>query len=169
MSIAPEPMPCIAPDSHVTLHYRVALLVQGTERELVNTFGGPPATLQMGVGQWSPFLEHRLVGLAEGEGADFEVPAPEAYGERFPGLVREVRAADLRSTAPGEKACDDEVRAPSFVPGEEVAIRDAAGRELHGVFAGWGEGGARANARVDFNHPLAGAPLRLAVQVLGVL
>jgi FKBP-type peptidyl-prolyl cis-trans isomerase SlpA len=159
-------MPCIAPDSHVTLHYRVALLVQGAEQELVNTFGGPPATLQMGVGQWSPHLERRLLGLAEGEGADFELPPPEAYGDRIPGLVRELPAGELLSTEPGERACDDPRGAPRFVPGEEVVALDSAGRELHGVFAGWGEG---ERARVDFNHPLAGAPLRLAVRVLGVL
>ncbi len=67
-------MPKIAKDSHVTLHYRLALRVQGVEQELVNTFGSGPATLQMGVGQWFPELEQRLLGLAEGACADFDIP-----------------------------------------------------------------------------------------------
>ena len=86
----------IAPDSHVTLHYRVSLLVEGTERELVNTFAGSPATLQMGVGQWSPHLERRLVGLAEGEGRDFELPPAERPRERLHALgARALSDAEL--------------------------------------------------------------------------
>jgi FKBP-type peptidyl-prolyl cis-trans isomerase SlpA len=67
-------MPNIAEDSHVTLHYRLTLRVQGVEQELVNTFGSGPATLQMGVGQWFPELERRLLGLAEGTCTDFDIP-----------------------------------------------------------------------------------------------
>jgi len=92
-------MSAVAPESHVTLHYRMALLAQGEERVLVDTFGGLPATLLMGVGQWSPPLEHRLLGLEEGESARFELGAPEACADRLPGiaeLAEQLEGASVR-------------------------------------------------------------------------
>src|ERR1700687_5826723 len=84
---APPARPAINAVSHVTLHYRMAVLVEGEERELVNTFEAAPATLQMGVGQWSPDIERHLLGLAEGQTLDVEIPAADAYGVHNPDLV----------------------------------------------------------------------------------
>ena len=54
--------PRIASGSHVTLHYRIAVLVDGTEREVMSTFGAQPATLTIGAGDLAEPLEVRLLG-----------------------------------------------------------------------------------------------------------
>jgi len=146
----------VAPTSHVTLHYRVAVLVQGAERELVNTFRAAPATLQMGVGQWAPTVEAYLLGLAEGQSLDFEVPAERAYGMRSADLVRTISREQLQGQCePGTV----------FAVGESVELRGLGGEALRGVLA---QCDAQ-QAVVDFNHPLAGLPMRIQVQVIGVL
>jgi len=149
-------MSSIAPDSHVTLHYRVALLVDGVERELVDTFAARPATLQLGAGQWSPGLERRLLGLEEGAAAQFELPPEQAYGVHQHDLVRRLGRDQLVAAAD-----------PGWIaePGAAVEIRTPEGASVRGVLL---ECDAQ-SARVDFNHPLAGRPLRVRVQVIGVL
>lgn len=149
-------MPCVAPTSHLTLHYRMAVLVDGAERELVNTFGTAPATLQMGVGQWSSKIEERLVGLAEGQLFEFALPADQAYGPRSAELVRTVGRRQL------QMQCE-----PGLVysVGETVEFRGAGGEAYRGVLARC----ETDHAVVDFNHPLAGMAMRIRVQVIGVL
>ncbi len=146
----------IAPDSHVTLHYRMAVLADGEERELVNTFGAAPATLQMGVGQWAKTLEDRLLGLVEGQCLDVSVPAPQAYGAHNPELVRRLGREQLPARAPESGA---------YTVGESVELTADGAPPLRGVLQGWEDG----RAVVDFNHPLAGRPLLLRVRVIGVL
>lgn len=149
-------MPCIGPGSHVTLHYRMALLVGGVERELVDTFAAKPATLQLGVGQWAQTIEERLLGLEEGAAAQFDVPAEQAYGARHGDLVRRLSRAQLDNAAvPGWKPA----------PGETVEFRSPDGLSYWGVLVECGQD----SALVDFNHPLAGLPMRVRVQVIGVL
>ncbi|HYA76769.1 MAG TPA: FKBP-type peptidyl-prolyl cis-trans isomerase [Burkholderiaceae bacterium] len=149
-------MSCIAPTSHVTLHYRVAVLLDGAEREVVNTFGRGPATLQMGAGQWSPTLEARLLGLAEGQSLEFELPAEQAYGERNAQLVRSMSRAQLQAQ------CEPGI---VYAAGETVEFRGVGGEAYRGVLAQCDE----RRAVVDFNHPLAGVAMRVRVQVIGVL
>jgi FKBP-type peptidyl-prolyl cis-trans isomerase SlpA len=149
-------MSAITPGSHVTLHYRMALLVDGQERELVDTFAAKPATLQLGVGQWAATLEERLLGLEEGAEAQFELPPEQAYGLRHDELVRRFGRDQLDGLAvPGWKA----------EAGEAVELRSAEGLSHRGLLLSCDA----AQALVDFNHPLAGRALRLRVQVIGVL
>jgi len=145
----------IAQTSHVTLHYRMAVVVGGGERELVNTFGAAPATLQMGVGQWAPTVEEQLLGLDEGQGLELELAAEQAYGAHRPELVRTLSQAQLA------QRCGSEQR---IAVGETIEMRDAP-VPLRGVISNCDAQGAV----VDFNHPLAGMPVRLRVQVIGVL
>ena len=60
------PMARVETGSHVTLHYRLAVVTDGEEREVVSTLTSRPATLQIGSGQLAPAIEARLVGLDEG-------------------------------------------------------------------------------------------------------
>ena len=60
----------VAAGSHVTLHYRIAVQLDGNEHEVVSTFDARPATVQVGAGQFSEALEQRLIGLEEGAGGD---------------------------------------------------------------------------------------------------
>lgn len=149
-------MTSIAADSHVTLHYRMALLVDGAERELVDTFGAKPATLQLGVGQWAPTIEARLLGLAEGADAQFDLAPESAYGPRRAELVRRISRAQFEAQGvPGN----------TWEEGTQVELAAPEGARHHGVLVSCDE----AQGVVDFNHPLAGLPLRVRVQVIGVL
>jgi FKBP-type peptidyl-prolyl cis-trans isomerase SlpA len=146
----------IAPDSHVTLHYRLAALVDGAEREVVSTLGGRPATLQLGGGHLAAPLEARLQGLGEGEEASFELDAAEAFGERSAQLVQTL-ARSVFDTHAGADA--------GLAPGDVVEFNGADGARVAGVVK---EMGAQ-RVVVDFNHPLAGMPVRFFVRVIGVL
>ena len=149
-------MPCVSADSHVTLHYRMAVLADEGERELVNTFAGAPATLQMGVGQWSPDIEARLLGLDEGVQVEFSLAAKDAYGMRNPQLVRTLRTAQVhKGVGP----------AAVVAQGDTVELEDRQGNPMHGVVTRLDAD----EAVIDFNHPLAGWPLQVRVLVIGIL
>jgi len=152
----PFAMARIAPDSHVTLHYRLAALLDGAEREVISTHGGRPATLQIGGGHLAAGLEARLLGLAEGEEASFELAPAEAFGERNPQLVQALsRAAFDANAEPGS----------DYAPGDVVEFNGPGGGRVAGVLKEHDE----RRVVVDFNHPLAGLPVRFSVSVIGVL
>ena len=75
---------CVEPGSFLTLHYRLA----GPAGDVINTFGGKPATLTLGSGALSPAVEACLIGLAEGARTSFELPAGAAFGERNPAMLQ---------------------------------------------------------------------------------
>lgn len=147
--------PRIAPGAHVTLHYRLAVVIDGAEREVMTTFDAQPATLTIGAGELAGPLEARLLGLRVGEAQQFELAAGEGYGPRNPELVQ-----SLSRTAFDANAGRD----VEYAAGDVVEFA-AGGNRFAGVLK------ERDGERVliDFNHPLAGRPLRFAVHVIGVL
>lgn len=147
-------MTSIQPGSFLTLHYRLAG-ADGTD--LVNTFNDKPATLSLGTGELAPAMEARLIGLEEGARAAFDLAPGEAFGERNPQLLQRVKRALLaeHGDADAEYAVGDVVQFPT--PGGEGAYAGVV-RDLG---PDW--------LLFDFNHPLAGAPLRFEVHVIGVL
>jgi FKBP-type peptidyl-prolyl cis-trans isomerase SlpA len=142
--------------SHVTLHYRLATVVGGEEREVISTLGARPATLQVGAGQLAAPLEARLVGLAEGSAASFDLVASDAFGERNSELVQSLSRAAFDAHADPDA---------DYVVGDVVEFNAPDGRRLAGVLKQRDD----RQMVVDFNHPLAGLPLRFSVQVIGVL
>jgi FKBP-type peptidyl-prolyl cis-trans isomerase SlpA len=144
----------VQPGSFLTLHYRLA----GPDgAAIVDTFDGQPATLSLGSGQLAPAIEARLVGLAEGAHERFELPPGAAFGERNPELVQRVKLALLHELGDPDAsyAEGDVVRFPT--PGGEGAYAGVV-RE---VGSDW--------LLFDFNHPLAGQPVRFEVKLVGVL
>ncbi|OSZ65387.1 peptidylprolyl isomerase [Hydrogenophaga sp. IBVHS2] len=141
--------------SFLTLHYRMSDL-QG--RAYIDTFSGAPATLSLGSGQLSPAIEQRLIGLEEGARTVIELAAGEAFGERQPEMLQWVARKLL-----------DELGDPHerYAPGDVVQFPTPDGQ---GTYAGAvrevREDGA---VLFDFNHPLAGQPVRFEVQLIGVL
>jgi FKBP-type peptidyl-prolyl cis-trans isomerase SlpA len=133
----------------ITLHYRVAT---GDDTELVSTFDSTPATLQLGSGELAPPLEHCLIGISVGERHVFLLDADQAFGSHNPQLTQRM----ARSALP---------------PG--------ASPELHGLIEFAAPDGAKFTGivrelddeavLVDFNHPLAGKPVRFEVQIIGIL
>jgi FKBP-type peptidyl-prolyl cis-trans isomerase SlpA len=148
--------PRIAAGSHVTLHYRIAAVVDGAEREIVSTFGAQPATLTIGGGDIAPPLEACLVGLEEGAQRRFDLAPDAGFGVRAPELVQTLARATFDANA------DPSV---DYAPGDIVQFSGPQGRRFSGVLK------SRDGDRVvvDFNHPLADLPIRFAVQVVGVL
>jgi FKBP-type peptidyl-prolyl cis-trans isomerase SlpA len=143
----------VTPGSFLTLHYRLS----GPAGDIINTFDDKPATLSLGTGELSPAVEQRLVGLAEGAHATFELPAGEAFGERNVDMQQWVaRKLLTRIGDPDEPyAIGDVIQFPT---------PDGTGSYAGAVI----ESNATA-VRFDFNHPLAGQPVTFEVKLIGVL
>ena len=148
--------PAIEADSFLTLHYRMA----GPDgANIINTFGGKPATLSLGTGQLSPAIEQKMLGLPEGTLATFELPAGEAFGERNADLIQWVARTLLNELGDPHEAYSvgDVVQFPT---------PDGMGQYAGSVVQVGGTGDA---VQFDFNHPLAGQPVVFEVEVIGVL
>ena len=147
-------MSTVRPGSFLTLHYRLA----GPDgADVINTFDGKPATLSLGSGQLAPAMEARLIGLVEGTRAVFDLPAGEAFGERNGQLLQKVRLALLREHGDPDA---------QYAVGDVVKFPTPDGQGAYaGVVREVGEGWLL----FDFNHPLAGQPVRFEVDLLGVL
>ncbi len=146
----------VQPGSFLTLHYRMAGL-DGVN--IINTFEGKPATLSLGNGELSPAIEQRLVGLAEGARATFELAAGEAFGERNPEQMQWVARKLLNELGdPAEQ----------YRVGEVVQFPTPDGQ---GQYAGSVQQVRASDGAVlfDFNHPLASQPVVFEVHVIGIL
>jgi FKBP-type peptidyl-prolyl cis-trans isomerase SlpA len=145
----------VHPGAFLTLHYRLS----GPDGAAwVDTFAdAKPATLSMGTGQLAPALEDRLLGLAEGEALEVDLPAGAAFGQRNPELLQRVRRSLLAEF--GERDTE-------YAVGDVVAFPTPDGQ---GQYAGVVRECAPDWLLFDFNHPLAGQPVRFSVKLLGVL
>ncbi len=144
--------------SFLTLHYRLS----GPAGDVINTFGGKPATLSLGTGELSPAVEQCLIGMPEGDHQTFVLPAGAAFGERNPEMQQWLARKVLTQMGdPNE----------TYRAGDVVQFPTPDGQ---GQFAGVvlqvrnGEGQDGA-VQFDFNHPLAGQPVTFEVHVIGVL
>ncbi|MCB1931990.1 MAG: FKBP-type peptidyl-prolyl cis-trans isomerase [Candidatus Accumulibacter sp.] len=140
----------IGRNSYLTLHYRLADL---EDNEYVSTFDLSPATLQMGSGQLAETLENCLIGLAAGQRRVFQLAAEDAFGAHNPRLIERI----ARSALPPEI----ELKENSLV---EFSSPDSAGS-----FAGFLRELTDSSALFDFNHPLAGKPVRFEVQIIAIM
>jgi len=149
-------IPIIEAGSFLTLHYRMA----GPDgADIINTFGGKPATLSLGTGQLSPAIEQHLLGLTEGTHTSFALPAGAAFGERNADLTQWVARKLLNELGNPDEAykVGDVVQFPT---------PDGAGHYAGSVVQVKSVGDA---VQFDFNHPLAGQPVTFEVKVIGVL
>ena len=148
------PVATVQPGSFLTLHYRLA----GPDgADVVNTFNDKPATLSLGMGQLSPAIEAHLIGLPEGARQAFDLPAGAAFGQRSPELLQRVKLSLLHELGD---------------PGEEYSLGDVVEfptPDGQGRYAGVVREVGPDWLLFDFNHPLAGQPVRFEVQLLGVM
>jgi FKBP-type peptidyl-prolyl cis-trans isomerase SlpA len=148
--------PMIQAGSFLTLHYRMA----GPDGvDIINTFGGKPATLSLGTGQLSPAIEQHLLGLPEGTHTTFELPAGAAFGERNTDLMQWVARKLLDELGDPDEAykVGDVVQFPT---------PDGAGQYAGSVVQVKGQSEA---VQFDFNHPLAGQLVTFEAHIIGVL
>ncbi|HEU4775949.1 MAG TPA: peptidylprolyl isomerase [Telluria sp.] len=143
----------VTKSAYLTLHYRLATL-DGTD--IVTTFNGNPATLMLGQGQLAPFLEDCLLGLPEGTHKTFELSPAQGFGERNPDLIRAVSRATLDENSDPEA---------EYKVGDLIDFAAPGGGRFAGILREIGE----ESALFDFNHPLAGQPLRFEVNLISVL
>ncbi|MCM8596640.1 peptidylprolyl isomerase [Accumulibacter sp.] len=148
----PPAAPVVEPDSHLTLHYRLA---DREGNDYVSTFDLSPATLQMGSGELGEPLERCLLGLSAGERHIFDLDEAGAFGPYNPRLVERIA---LSALPPGI-----ELQPNSLVEFESVT----PGRTMR--FAGFLREISESSAVFDFNHPLAGKALRFEVQIIAIL
>jgi FKBP-type peptidyl-prolyl cis-trans isomerase SlpA len=148
----------VQPGSFLTLHYRLS----GPDgADVVNTFDDKPATLSLGTGQLAPAIEERLLGLAEGTQTHFELPAGAAFGERNPDMLQRVKLALLHQLGDPDA---------QYGVGDVVQFPTPDGQGSYaGVVREIGNTGGADWLLFDFNHPLAGQPVRFEVKLLGVL
>ena len=137
----------VQPDSLVTLHYRIAL---ENGQPLINTFEGPPATLQLGAGELLPSLERLLVGIEVGLRLAFALDPEDGFGPHRADLVERVR----REHMPNE-----EIEALSIM---EFTAPD--GSRYSGLVREIDE----KSALIDFNHPLAGKKIHFEFEIIGI-
>ena len=140
--------------SFLTLHYRLAGPDGG---DLINTFNDKPATLSLGTGELAPAMEARLIGLPEGAKESFALAAGEAFGQRNPELLQRVKLALLHEIGDSDAA---------YGVGDVVQFPTPNGQ---GAYAGVVREVGSDWLLFDFNHPLAGHPVRFDVHVIGIL
>ncbi len=145
--------PVVTEGAFLTLHYRLS---SQDGRDIVTTFNDNPATLQLGAGQLVPALEARLLGLPEGANQTFELAAGEAFGPRNPELLQRVSLATLRENSDADE---------DYAVGDVVDFNAPGGGRFAGVLLELGD----EDALFDFNHPLAGQPVRFEVRLIGIL
>jgi FKBP-type peptidyl-prolyl cis-trans isomerase SlpA len=146
-------VPVVTDSAYLTLHYRLAT---GDGTDIVTTFGATPATLLLGQGQLAPFLEERLLGLAEGTHTTFELSALDAFGERNPELIQLISKKTLDENSVPDAA---------YQVGDLVDFAAPGGGRFAGVLRE-----LRGDAALfDFNHPLAGQSLKFEVNLISVL
>ena len=138
----------------MTLHYR---LCGPDGADVVSTFGDKPATLSLGSGQLAPAIETLLLGLQEGAHQHFDLPPGAAFGERNPELLQRVTLALLRELGDPDA---------EYGVGDVVQFPTPDGQ---GAYAGVVRQAGEGWLLFDFNHPLAGQPVRFEVQLLGGL
>jgi len=110
-------------------------------------------------------VEQRLLGLAEGEHAIFELPPGAAFGDRNPQMRQWVARKLLNQMGDAQERYEvgDVVHFPT-----PDGLGQYAGSVQQVGADGSGDGQADA-VLFDFNHPLAGQPVTFEVRVIGVL
>jgi FKBP-type peptidyl-prolyl cis-trans isomerase SlpA len=137
----------IGQHTEVTLHFALHLEDGNT---VDSTFDKAPATFKVGDGNLLPGFENALFGLKAGDRRDINVPPENAFGQHNPQNIQVMP----RNQFDGMELTE----------GLLVIFNDAANTELPGIVKAFDN----QQVTVDFNHPLAGKPLRFEVQIIDV-
>ncbi|MBV2235168.1 MAG: FKBP-type peptidyl-prolyl cis-trans isomerase [Sterolibacterium sp.] len=136
-------------DSLVTLNYRVA---SRDGVEFIGTFDSAPAVLKLGNDELAPALERCLMGMAVGQRQVFELQPEDAFGPHLPHLIQRVPRDRLPN--------GDRLQAQTL-----LEFDAPNGARFTGLIC---EIDAQ-TALIDFNHPLAGKPVRFEAEIIGVI
>lgn len=137
----------ITAHSRVTLHF--ALHAQNGV-EVDSNFGKAPASFIMGDGSLLPGFEHVLLGLEAGAEAQFELQPAQAFGDINPDSIHMLDRQQFGDM--------------DLVEGLVVSFAGAGKLAMPGIVRKIDAG----KVTVDFNHPLAGQPIRFRVKIVDV-
>lgn len=138
----------VAPGRNVTLHLEVRF---SDGFVALSSFGAEPIRCTLGDGTLSPGLEEVLSGMILGAEETIVADGSELFVPYDPGNLHWMELADFPTDL-------------DPTPGQVIAFETPGGHETGGLILE--REGSR--LRVDFNHPFAGRPLTLRVQILGV-
>lgn len=140
--------------SRVSLHFSLAL----DSGEMIDSnFDRKPASFRIGDGSMLPGFEAVLLGLHAGAEIETRLLPEAAFGAVNPENRHQFPIAKFSHLLE-----DDLV--PTEV-GSVVSFKDAAGFDLPGVVAALTD----STITIDFNHPLAGKPIRFRAAILAVM
>ena len=138
----------IGSQTQVTLHFAIRLengdLVDSTE-------GKAPATFCVGDGNLLPGFEQALFGLKAGDKRSLPISPEQGFGQPNPQNVQVMPRSQFTDMPLSE--------------GLLIIFQDAAKGELPGVVKAFDE----QQVSIDFNHPLAGKPIRFEVEIIGIM
>jgi FKBP-type peptidyl-prolyl cis-trans isomerase SlpA len=150
-------LPTVQVGSFLTLHYRMS----GPSGVVVDTFDAAPATLTLGTGALSPAIEAGLIGLEEGCRTTIELPAGAAFGPR---------STDMMQWMDRKVLSDMGDPTETYAVGDVIKFPTPDGQgEFAAVIQEFRSDAKGEAVLFDFNHPLAGQPVRFDVHLIGVL
>jgi FKBP-type peptidyl-prolyl cis-trans isomerase SlyD len=139
----------ISPNTFVIIEYTVRL----ADGSYVKGENGPVSlNFIVGYDQILPALEHRLIGLDDGDVTDFVIPAGHAFGEHDP---NKVHRRDFSEFPEGR----------GLQAGKWIIAKNEASQAQYSYFV---QDKTDEWVELDFNHPLAGKDLHYHVTVTHV-
>jgi FKBP-type peptidyl-prolyl cis-trans isomerase SlpA len=135
------------PGDTISLHYRLSC----AGRDIVNTFPEDPETFTLGCNEMDPRLEVLVLGLEAGQHATFHLEPVQAFGFRDEALVHLLALDEF----PDKEAISVGNYVEFPMPNGEIMLGTIV--EVRDL-----------NVKVDFNHPLAGLPIELELELLDV-
>lgn len=138
----------IGPGTRVTLHFSLKL----ENGDVVDTtFGGEPATFEVGDGNLLEGFERALFGMSCGNKETLVIKPENGFGQRNPQNIQEIPRSEFD---PGIEMSE----------GLVLSFADAANTELPGVVSSFDE----QTVKVDFNHPLSGRDIHFEVEIIDI-
>jgi len=141
----------IAPNSVVTLTYKLHTVENGEKTFVEEADRDNPLDFLFGVGMMLPKFEEHIAGLEAGDTKDFELAAEDAYGE-----------VDERAVASLPVDMFKESGIPAV--GQVLPLQDNQGNQYRGRVTET----SPEVVVVDLNHPMAGQNLHFSIEVLSV-
>jgi FKBP-type peptidyl-prolyl cis-trans isomerase SlyD len=133
-------------NSVVRFHYTVS--EQGQEA-MESSEGRDPLAILVGHGNIIPGLEEAMMGKAQGDTFEVDVPAAQAYGERRDGLTQRIPKKHFEGQP--------------LQPGMQVVLNTNFGPRAVTI-----EKVGMTVVDVDLNHPMAGKDLHFAIEIVEV-
>ena len=136
----------IEKDSVVTFHYRLSV----GEQQVEDSHEGEPLSYLHGHGNIIPGLESEMAGKAAGDSFSATIPPELAYGLRRDDAVARVQMKHVLTKG-------------RLAPGQPIMVNTENGpRQVRVVKPG------KFVVDVDANHPMAGATLNFAIEIVDV-